>query len=114
MLLSGTVHCFSQFGAGTLVPGVKTLLSSSMMVHPQNILNEFEVLKAKKGGADAMTRLFVDKKCYVVSPLHKMIGQLLEIIRKSSKKPHGKSFLQLEFNVNLLRKLWNGCVKGVS
>jgi hypothetical protein len=34
----GTWHCFSQFGAGMLVPGVRCLLSRYMLVSPHNLL----------------------------------------------------------------------------
>src|SRR5579862_4111133 len=37
-------HTFSQFGAGTLVPGVRTVLVDPMILHPTALLIEAEVL----------------------------------------------------------------------
>src|SRR6185503_14136441 len=41
-------HTFSQFGAGTFVAGVRTLLIDPMIVHPTGLLVEAETL-ARKG-----------------------------------------------------------------
>ncbi len=79
----GVWHCFAQFGAGTLVPGVRTLLSREMLVEPENLLAEAAALSSK-GHGDALARLKIDPRCAVVTPLHKMIGQMLEICRGGS------------------------------
>ncbi len=79
----GTWHCFAQFGSGTLAPDSRTLLSREMLVEPENLLAEAAVL-AGKGRTDALSRLRIDARCAVVTPLHKLIGQMLEIARGGS------------------------------
>ncbi|MBI3269009.1 MAG: adenylosuccinate synthetase [Planctomycetes bacterium] len=76
----GTWHCFAQFGAGTLVPGTRTILAPGMLVEPENLAVEAEALRAK-GAADAGERLAVDPSCALVTPMHKMVGQMLEVAR---------------------------------
>src|SRR5262245_21626207 len=49
-------HTFSQFGAGTLVPGTRTVLIDPMVLHPSALLVEAEAL-ARIGIDDALTRL---------------------------------------------------------
>src|ERR1039458_4253655 len=48
-------HTFSQFGAGTFVPGVRTLLLEPMIIHPTALLVEAEVL-SKIGVNDEIGR----------------------------------------------------------
>ncbi len=76
----GRWHCFAQFGAGSFVPGTRTLLGPQMLVEPENLAVEADVLRAK-GVGDALARLVIDPDCAVVTPMHKMIGQMLEIAR---------------------------------
>lgn len=76
----GRWHCFSQFGSGTFVPQVRTFLSRYMFIEPTNLLAELRVLR-KKGVRDARPRLAMDARCPLVTPGHKMIGQMLEVAR---------------------------------
>jgi adenylosuccinate synthase len=73
-------HTFSQFGAGTLVPGVRTLLLDPMIVHPTALLVEAEVL-GKIGVADALSRLTIDAQCRITTPFHQAAGRLREHLR---------------------------------
>jgi adenylosuccinate synthase len=82
----GRWHCFSQFGSGTLVPGVVTHISRHVLIKPQNILVEELELQAK-GVTDALQRLTIDPECSLVTPYHAMIGQMLEIQRGTAR--HG-------------------------
>jgi len=82
----GITHCFSQFGSGTLVPGVETFLSRFMFVDPLAIFVEDDVLK-NKGVSNAMERLIVDRDCPIVTPFHKIVNQMREISRGDSR--HG-------------------------
>jgi len=81
---SGRSHCFSQFGSGTLVAGVKTHLCSTMLIKPQNLLAEHEEL-CRKGITDALMRLSLSPECQVVTPYHAMMGQLREMARGSDR-----------------------------
>lgn len=82
----GLLHCFAQFGSGTLVPGVETHLSEYMLVEPINLLRENEVLQ-KKGVTDALDRITIDPNCLVVTPFQKFANRLREIERVGGR--HG-------------------------
>lgn len=73
-------HTFSQFGAGTLVPGVSTLLIDPMIVHPSALLVEAEVL-GRIGIHDALSRLKIDAQCRITTPFHQAAGRLREVLR---------------------------------
>jgi adenylosuccinate synthase len=79
-------HCFSQFGAATLVPGVKSFASRFMLVDPLALGAEAEAL-ARIGAPDALARLTIDAHCVVVTPFHKLLNRLQEEAR--GKHRHG-------------------------
>jgi adenylosuccinate synthase len=76
----GRHHTFSQFGAGTLVPGVRTLLIDPVVVHPTALLVEAEAL-GKIGVTDALARLMIDAQCRITTPFHQAAGRLREHLR---------------------------------
>ncbi|MBI3633724.1 MAG: adenylosuccinate synthetase [Candidatus Vogelbacteria bacterium] len=82
----GVWHCFASFGAGMLVPGTKTFLSSKMIISPDAFLNEGEALIAK-GVTDVFERTYISHNSPVVTPWHTMVGQMLELER--GDKRHG-------------------------
>ncbi len=82
----GRMHCFSQFGSGTFVSNVKTYLSRYMIVDPLAMKLENESLMAN-GISDGLERLIVDRDCLMVTPFHKIIGRMMEIMR--GKNRHG-------------------------
>ena len=86
VLPDGRWHGFSQFGAGTFVPGVATHLTRDVLVEPVSLLREDEVLRGK-GVHDAMARLTIDPGAALVLPYHKMTGQLAELARGGDR--HG-------------------------
>ena len=73
-------HTFSQFGAGTFSPGVRTLLVDPMIVHPTALLVEAQVL-ASIGVTDALSRLTIDARCRITTPFHQAAGRLREVLR---------------------------------
>lgn len=73
-------HTFSQFGAGTFVPGVRTLLVDPMIVHPTALLVEAEVL-GRMGSSDVLSRLTIDARCRITTPFHQAAGRLRERLR---------------------------------
>jgi adenylosuccinate synthase len=79
-------HTFSQFSAGTFVPGTRTLLLAPMIVHPTALLVEAEVL-GRAGVHDALSRLTIDAQCRVTTPYHQAAGRLRERLRGTA--PHG-------------------------
>jgi adenylosuccinate synthase len=73
-------HTFSQFGSGTFVPGVRTLLIDPMIVHPTALLVEADVLNGI-GETDALSRLMIDAQCRITTPFHQAAGRLRELLR---------------------------------
>jgi len=82
----GQVHCFAQFGAGTLVPGVRTHLSRFMLVEPLALAREAAALE-RIGVAAPLGRLSADRECAVVTPFHRLFGRLQELSRGTAR--HG-------------------------
>lgn len=80
----GISHTFSQFGSGMFVKGTRSFLSSQMLIDPYSLLEEEFVLK-RKGISDAFKRLVIDSKCRIITPYHKMIGQMQELARGKSR-----------------------------
>lgn len=76
----GIHHTFSQFGAGTLVAGTRTLLLHPMIVHPTALLVEAEVL-GSIGVGDALSRMTIDGRCRITTPFHQAAGRLREWLR---------------------------------
>jgi adenylosuccinate synthase len=73
-------HTFTQFGAGTFVPGVRTVLVDPMIIHPTALLVEAEVLSGT-GVNDALSRLTIDAQCRITTPFHQAAGRLRELLR---------------------------------
>jgi len=82
----GVTHCFSQFGAGTLVPGVGSHLSRFVAVDPLALEREEGALIAA-GVDDAFERWSVDPRCVVVTPFHAACNRVQEIARGGAR--HG-------------------------
>lgn len=82
----GKLHCFSQFGAGTLVPGVRTHLARFVAVDPLALANEEAALRLV-GVDDALARLSVDPRCVVVTPIHRALNRIRELARGEAR--HG-------------------------
>ena len=82
----GRHHTFSQFGAGTFVPGVRTFLSRHVAVHPTALLVEGARL-ARCGVADAWRRLYVSEGALLITPFHQAAARLRELARGPAR--HG-------------------------
>jgi adenylosuccinate synthase len=82
----GRHHCFSQFGAGTFDPSVRTYLSKYMMVEPNSMLTEAKEL-ADKGVPWALENITIDPECLVITPWHWLLNQAREVSR--GKNRHG-------------------------
>jgi adenylosuccinate synthase len=76
----GRHHTFSQFGAGTFVEGVRTLLGPGFVLHPGALLVEANAL-TRVGVADALERNAVDARALVISPFQQAAGRLRELAR---------------------------------
>lgn len=77
VLADGRHHTFSQFAAGTFLPGVATVLAYPVVVHPSALLVEHRRLQAL-GVDDALARLHIDARCRINTPFHQAAGRLRE------------------------------------
>jgi len=82
----GRHHTFSQFGAGTFVPGTRTYLSRYVVIHPSALLVEGDVL-AEKGVRDIFSRLRMSEQALVITPFHQAANHIREILRGAQR--HG-------------------------
>lgn len=80
VLPDGRHHTFSQWGAGSFVPGVATVLAEPVVVHPGALLQEARALIAL-GVRDAWSRLLIDARCRVTTPFLQAAGRLREWAR---------------------------------
>jgi adenylosuccinate synthase len=83
VLPDGRHHTFSQFGAGSFVPGVATLLAAPVVLHPTALLVEAQCLQ-EVGVHDALSRLLIDARCRITTPYHQAAGRLREWQRASA------------------------------
>ncbi len=82
----GQHHTFSQFGAGSFVPGVRTHLSRFMLLDPYTLSNE-EMHLNQIGVSYPLSKLTIDRSAKIVTPFHKAANRILETLRGSGK--HG-------------------------
>ncbi|MBK9264004.1 MAG: adenylosuccinate synthetase [Polyangiaceae bacterium] len=82
----GRVHTFSQFGAGTFVPGVRTHLAEPVIVHPSALLVEARHLE-RVLVHDALDRLTIAESARVITPFHQAANRARELARGNAR--HG-------------------------
>ncbi len=80
VLPDGRHHTFSQWGAGSFVSGVATVLAAPVVVHPGALLQEAQALTAL-GVPDVWRRLLIDARCRVTTPFLQAAGRLREWAR---------------------------------
>jgi len=78
----GRTHVFSQLGAGTFVPGVRTHLAEPFVLHPTALLVEARLLPD-----DVLDRLTIAESALVITPYHQATNRLRELARGSAR--HG-------------------------
>ena len=77
---SGERFAFSQWGCGTL-EGVRTHISSQMIVSPEGLLNEANALRYQCGIHDPFSLLSVDETALCATPYHGIASRLRELAR---------------------------------
>jgi adenylosuccinate synthase len=82
----GRHHAFAQFGSGTFTPGVRTHLSSFVLVDPLALVAEADHLTAL-GVPDALDRLTVDRRALLTTPYHAAANRARETARGARR--HG-------------------------
>ncbi|PIR94165.1 hypothetical protein COT97_02715 [Candidatus Falkowbacteria bacterium CG10_big_fil_rev_8_21_14_0_10_39_11] len=85
VLPDGKHHCFAQFGSGTLA-GVKLFISKKMLIDLNSMQAEAEFLE-RLGLENPYQFLLFDPMVQVITPWHKMLGQIKEMIRDEQR--HG-------------------------
>lgn len=84
------VHRCEQIGSGIFTPKVRTFASKNMFISPSKLIAE-NLKLYEIGIYDGMKRLVVDSRCVIVTPLHAMIGRMLEVSRGDNR--HGSTGL---------------------
>ncbi len=74
---TGRHHTFSQFGAGSFVPGVRTLLGPDFLLHPLGMAVEAEAL----GLADIWQRTAIDARARLITPYQQAANRIRERLR---------------------------------
>ena len=82
----GRHHTFSQFGAGTFLPHVRTYISRHVVIHPTALLVEGDALAAN-GVSDPFSRLRISDQALVITPFHQASNRIREMVR--DKDRHG-------------------------
>jgi adenylosuccinate synthase len=82
----GRHHTFVQFGSGSFVPGVKTLLSRFMLWDPIILAVEASEL-SEQNGEYMLDRHFIDDRAPVITQFHVATNRIKEWIRGAGK--HG-------------------------
>lgn len=83
VLPDGRSHTFSQFGSGSFLTGVRTVLARTVVLHPTALGMEARRL-ASLGLFDALDRLLIDARCRVTTPYHQALGRLRELARREA------------------------------
>lgn len=82
----GRHHTFAQLGAGSFVPGVRTVLGPRVVVHPTALLKERAVL-AGNGVVLRPAALQVSADAPIITPYHQALNRLRECARGDDR--HG-------------------------
>ncbi|RJR27838.1 MAG: adenylosuccinate synthase [Candidatus Latescibacterota bacterium] len=73
---------FHQIPSGLLYPAVTGILGNGMVIDPFAFLQEYKDLSAR--GVDMTERLFVSSAAHVVTPVHKLMDNVLEADRRDA------------------------------
>lgn len=82
----GRHHTFAQFGAGSFVPGVQTLLGPDFLLHPLGMLVEAEHLE-RLGVGGLWERTRVDARARLITPFQQATNRWREATRGDAR--HG-------------------------
>ncbi|MFH0878049.1 MAG: adenylosuccinate synthetase [Candidatus Omnitrophota bacterium] len=81
----GERFAFSQWGCATF-EGIKTHISSRMVVSPEGLLNEADALRYQQGIHDPFHLLTIDEKAICATSLHGIASRLKEMARGSNPR----------------------------
>ncbi len=83
----GRHHTFAQFGAGTFVPGTRTHLAETVVVHPSALVVEARHLERESLVRQPLDRLTVSADALVITPFHQAANCVRELARANAR--HG-------------------------
>jgi len=83
----GFAHTFAQFGAGTFVPGVRTHLAETVVVHPSALLVEATHLERHSFVPQPLARLTIAENARIITPYHQAANRIRELARGAER--HG-------------------------
>ena len=81
----GERFAFSQWGCGTF-EGIKTHISSRMIIIPRGLLNEAEALRYQHGIHDPFSLLTIDETALCATPYHGIASRLKEMARANNPR----------------------------
>lgn len=99
-------HEFHQWGAGSLVPGVRTHLAGTHLVDPEHLFYEADQLGGHTGypGEKRWREITIDRRASIVTPFHRAANRTRERVRGDAR--HGSTGMgiweaQLDRNAGL-------------
>lgn len=81
----GERFAFSQWGCGTF-EGIKTHLSSRIVIYPESLLNEADALRYQHGVHNPFNLLTVDERALCATHYHGIASRLKELARGSNPR----------------------------
>lgn len=81
----GEKFAFSQWGCGTL-NGIPTHISGQMIVHPEGLINEANMLKYQLGIHNPFSLLTIDENSLCTTPYHGIASCLKELARGNNPR----------------------------
>ena len=109
VIANGIKHKFSQLGSITLNENSRNYLSEYTVVNPFNLYTEADVLsrQTKTSIKEILNNIYISNDSRIVTPYHKLIGQLREIISKEKRGTVGTGVSQTtqifeEINLEIL------------
>ena len=72
----GKHHTFAQLGSGMFVEGARMVLSADMYIEPLAFMFEHKIFE-EKVGRDITKNIFIDHRCRIVTPYHRIAGRLM-------------------------------------
>lgn len=81
----GGSFAFSQWGCGTF-EGIRTHISPRMIISPEGLLNEGDVLRYEHGVHDSFDLLTIDEAALCATPYHGIASRLKELARGANPR----------------------------
>lgn len=79
--LDGRKHKFAQLGSGMFKQDCHTYITKDMVINPDNLIREMELFANSNNEtfSTLKNRVHIHKKCWVVTPYHKLINWMREL-----------------------------------